>query len=295
MWKTVTQSDAVSSILSNPYALLVAGAILSFFFSSALEWSKRKRSPKKRLSWSVDIDSGIVDVSPAHQQKVRVFYQDREIRSLVGVRLRLVNTGNTTIKNQYLRFVLPREAKVMEFLSDPPPEPELDVHEVSDTSKPSERRFKIGHLEPGWAVEFRVIGDGGAWWDWRSGSAFHPYNADGDVVFERQGVARTKEDQEHVRSFVLYLLLFLLLPGLIGRILGERYWFVEPTVGLALMVLLVPHLAPFARLAQEFISNYLNGRPSTSLEARGGEGSIYQAAGSMYFAQKSDGSREAAN
>jgi hypothetical protein len=110
-WLILAQSHApagrsvqLSDILSNRYAIAFFAALAAFFFSMILERAKSKKVPHKALSWSLIVNKKLVEVSQGMAGQVRVYYGDHSVDELIDVRYKLVNTGNTVIKNQFIRF-----------------------------------------------------------------------------------------------------------------------------------------------------------------------------------------------
>ncbi|MEU7172952.1 MULTISPECIES: hypothetical protein [Micromonospora] len=196
---------AWSDLGENKLLLAVFTAAIGFLFALAIERIKSRKALRRQLSWDVRV----VDQLPQVRKgggvgKITVSYGNVEVENLTHVILSFENTGNSVIKNQYVRFRFPEEAKILEIALDPEPEPELGVTEVDEgKTSPSDRRYLIGHLEAGQNIRYRVISDGGKWHDW---AGVHPFNEEGGVDFQRRDAVRAREDEEEVAPFVRSLI-----------------------------------------------------------------------------------------
>jgi hypothetical protein len=205
-------------LLENRYVLAVFTAACGFGFALILERVRNRRVPRKAISWDTSIDKPPRFQSKDKPSKVGISYDGIRVEDLTQIYLRFENRGNTVIKNQYIRFKFPQEAKILEIAFDPTPERELDVVEAPDPNfDVMEKRYRIGHLEAGQSVGLRVAADGGDWSGW---SDIHPFNEEGNVLFQRRDVARAREDEEEVEPFITSST-FLLILVLLGSILGQ--------------------------------------------------------------------------
>jgi hypothetical protein len=146
-------------------------------------------------------------------------------------------------------------------------------------------RYRISHLEKGANVEFRFVADGGNWNVWERPGSVHPFNEDGDVSFERQGLSVAREDQEHIRPFVLLALILIILFPLVLAPINTPAEVAALIAWLSVSILLARHVRPVSRVIERIISRTLiTGSPNPTFEAdAGGEGRIYQAGQSMYI------------
>jgi hypothetical protein len=200
-----------SSAWNSSYTLAVFTAICGFIVAIIAQRVQDRRTPHKAVSWNAEIER------PARlerdQDRIGISYNGTPVQDLFQVRIRIENTGNTLVKNEYIRFRMPEDAKLLEMTPDPPPEPELDVSRDQGLSLgQTERRYKIGHFEAGQSVSFLIVTDGGAWATWHD---IHPYNDEGNVLFQQRDIARAKEDAEEVQPFIRNLAAFLLLAILV--------------------------------------------------------------------------------
>jgi hypothetical protein len=188
-----------STIVNNSYILAIFGAVIGFIFALILARIQARGAPRKAISWAAEIEKP-PQLDKGKEGKLGVSYNGVPVKDLVQVRVLVENTGNTVIKNEYVRFKLPAGSKILEVATDPAPEPELGVSEVLEPGLSNmERRYKIGHLEVGQNVRFLLATDGGAWNSW---AGIYPFNEEGDVLFQRRDIARAREDVEEVRPFI---------------------------------------------------------------------------------------------
>jgi len=210
-----------SSVWNSAYSLAIFTAILGFIAAVITQRFQDRRSPRKGISWDVTIERP-ASLKKDDHNRIGISYNGRPVADLVQVRVRIENTGNTVVKNEYLRFELPSQAMLLEMSPDPTPEPELGVEEVDEPpfSRPPrpiggepDHIYRIGHLEAGQIVSFLIVTDGGAWKTWDD---IHPYNEDGGVPFQQRDIARAREDAEEVLPFIRMTTAFLLLTILVS-------------------------------------------------------------------------------
>ncbi|ADU09161.1 MULTISPECIES: RIP homotypic interaction motif-containing protein [Micromonospora] len=190
-----------SDLTENKLLLAVFTAACGFFFALIAERIKSRKASRKQLSWDVRVDDRLLQVGEGSSaERITVSYGDVEVKNLTQVLASFENTGNSVIKNQYLRFRFPDESKILEVALDPEPEPELGVAEVgNEKASDLDRRYLIAHLEVGQSVRYRIVSDGGKWRSW---AGVHPFNEEGGVEFQRRDVVRAREDEEEVVPFL---------------------------------------------------------------------------------------------
>jgi hypothetical protein len=202
-----------SSVWNSGYSLAAFTAICGFIFAVILQRVQDHRAPRKGISWDVEIERP-AQLDNDEDNRIGILYNGSPVKDLFQVRILVENTGNTLIRNEYVRFRMPSGARLLEMAPDPAPEQELGVSEdESFASGPTERRYKIGHLEAGQSVSFLIVTDGGTWYSWHD---IHPYNEEGGVPFQQRDIARAKEDAEEVQPFIRNLAAFLLLTILVS-------------------------------------------------------------------------------
>ena len=248
-------ADSVTGKVS----FLVLTAIIGFVSAYVLEQVKRRREPHKQISWDMDIERGLVAVSPSVKERVQVLYRNSPTDNLHAVRFRASNTGNQLIKDQYIRFEFGSRTTILDEGLDPSPPRELGVEQARMPDLPdNETRYVIKHLERGQEVNFLFVVAGQD-----AGQPVpYPYNEEGNVDFTPRDVARVTEDIEHVRPFVFWLFLFLVVPPVFSSVgSGDLFYlFGDAFMALLRIVLLIPlllHLRPVARLAQRCVSKLI--------------------------------------
>lgn len=271
-------SDWSSSKLVIP----VVAALLGFVSGYLLEIIKTRRGPKTLLAWDLEVEQPELNYGAKRADRVKISYRGREVDRLVNVRYTITNAGNTSIKNQSVRFDIPEGAKILQRELDPIPEPELGVRDITDEDPAfAGPRYKIGQLDPGDSVSFAFAADGGAWRAWK-GAKLH--NEEADVVYRRRDVALQRDDQTHVGPFLFGLAAILIVTTLTGAaslaiwILG-KFYLVELAYYGIIIILTVAfaaaavYLLSHARRATRFIAErWANpGHGAVSLTAGGGD------------------------
>jgi hypothetical protein len=190
-----------NDLAENKFVLAIFTATCGFLLALFLERIKARKAPRKQLSWEASVDDRLLQVREGTAVgKIKIRYGPTEVQNLTQVFASFENTGTSVIKNQYIRFRFPEEAKILEVSLDPVPEPELGVSEVDDAKlPPQERRYLVAHLEVGQSVRYRIVSDGGKWLTW---DGVHPFNDEGGVEFLRRDAARNREDEEEVAPFL---------------------------------------------------------------------------------------------
>jgi hypothetical protein len=202
-----------STVWNGSYSLAVFTAICGFIVAVIAQRVQDRRNPRKAVSWDAEIERP-ARLGKGEDRRIGISYNGTSVKELFQVKIRVENTGNTLVKDEFIRFRMPEGATLLEMAPDPTPEQELGVSEDRNpTLSQMERRYKIGHLEAGQKVSFLIVTDGGAWSTWRD---IHPYNAEGNVLFLQRDIARAKEDAEEVQPFIRNLAALLLLTILVS-------------------------------------------------------------------------------
>lgn len=230
---------------------LVLTAILGFVSALALEQIKRRRDPHKQLSWDMSIEQGLVAVSPTVKERVQVLYENRPTDNLHAVRFKVSNTGNQVIKDQYIRFEFDAQTKILDHRIDPAAPREIGVAEASlPEYGPNEVRYAIKHIEHGQDVNFAFTIAG----DHAEPPTLYPFNPEGDVDFTRRDAAKDRADTEHIRPFLIGLIIFIFVPYILSPLAGSIS--TDAAIGLLRIILAIPvapHIAPAARIIQRII------------------------------------------
>jgi hypothetical protein len=245
------------SNISLQVTLSLGGIVLGAVCSYIVMRLNARHDPRKQLSWEATTDRSLVSVRPEIRDNVSVLYKTEEASNLVAIKCRIINTGNQVVKNERLRFAFPDGTRIFEADFSPQPEPELKARRVddSDHAKPTDRVFEIGHIEVAQEVSFELVADGPNADKW----AIHPFNEDGDVGFQQRDVNRIRGEQEHVVPFVAISIGLLVVPLVISNLyIGDGITiFISPfmfLIRLALVIALLPHILPVARLIRRLVA-----------------------------------------
>lgn len=276
-------SQRTNNSLSIQVALLFGSAVIGAILSYAVMRLNARHDPRRQLSWDARTDRGLVAVRPEIRDNVSIQYKSEDVTDLVAVKCHIVNTGNQLVKNERLRFSFPDGVRILESDFAPRPEPELSAAKVDDpTFGVSQCAFTIGHLEIGQEVSVELIATGPNAENW----AVHPYNEDGGVLFQPRDVGRIRDEQEHLTPFIVIMTLLIIGPPLLGSLEVSDYdIFVAPLLfllRLVLVILLIPHLLPVARLARRVVVRWLaNPEPNTSVTIQGGNPYVVASSGTV--------------
>jgi hypothetical protein len=242
-------------------AIAIVAAVFGFIANYALDQLKRRREPRKQLSYEMDISKGLVTVQEKLKEKIKILYGGQEIRDVYSILCILENSGNTVVKNQYIRFSLPPETGIIDEYFEPLPEPELGLQDApTPTLRPSERRYLITHMEKGQRVGFNFITAGGTTPELK----LHPYNEAGDVDFVPRSITVVADEMHHVRTFIKLLILFWVIPPIFYLIPFTG----STAVGFVRLIiagLMILHLQPFVTVLGEVILRFSR---SHSVESR---------------------------
>jgi hypothetical protein len=254
-----------SSTIGGDAIIAVLAAVLGFASAYAINQIQRRQEPRKQLSWALQTEHAQLQVSTEIEKRVSVLYRDTRVKNLTAATYVISNTGNRAVMNERIRFNFGDQADVLEHSPYPAPEPELRVVQVDDHGLSNlDFVYSVGQLEVGEQVKFLFV--------LQSLHSItppgpHATNPDGNVPFIRRGTERTVADQEHLRPFFIGLLAFIALPLILGPILAT---FIYPfddaaltALRLILLIPLLPHVIPVARLAEQLVVHYLSPDRST--------------------------------
>jgi hypothetical protein len=208
----------------------------------------------------MDVERGLVAVSPSVKERVQILYRDNPAENLHAIRFRASNTGNQLVKDQYIRFEFGPLTTILDEGLDPIPPREIGAEpaHVPDLSS-HETCYVIKHLEHGQEVSFLFVVAGKD-----AGQPVpHPYNEEGNVDFMPRDVARVTEDIEHVRPFLFWLFLFFTIPLVFTYVSSSDFFYFFGGAFMVLLraVLLVPvllHLIPVVRLVQRCVARFIS-------------------------------------
>jgi len=187
----------------------IISAILAFVTGYTLAGVSRKQSSGKKLSYSLLIENGLVEIDKDIRKKVKVFYSSEEIENLYSIKFDLENTGNAVIKSQEIRFEFPSKARILDFFFEPEPEQEMKVEKIESGLRTFERKFKIGQIERGQKLTVRFTATSTE--EIREVN-LHPYNEGGDIEFISRAVSKAINDKDQMVTFLFFYILYFLLP-----------------------------------------------------------------------------------
>jgi hypothetical protein len=266
---TMAATGVVDS-LEGQILLAAIGVVLGFASALLVDQLKARREPRKQLSWDAVEELGMVSIRPAVRERVKVLYRGHPVSDLFALKCRISNTGNRVVKDHQVRFQFPDNCSVLDAYAEPEPARELQFSELDGEGlSPVERLYHIGHLEKNQEVIFQFILTGPSIHGW----AVYSFNAEGDVAFQRRGAATIRQDQAHIRPFLFWLLLLLIVPPIFtGFWFGELGDLAATGAALALLLLLIPHVSPFVRVIAQMIEKYLEpNEPSLPTVQVGGD------------------------
>jgi len=224
----------------------IVSAILAFIGAILLERYKRKREPKKQISYEKILHKGIVAIDDEISGKTAVLYRDAELKEPYRLSFNFVNSGNSLIKNQYIRFKFPDGCIIVDTYLAPIPEPELGFEEISDlTISAQEKRFKISHFEVGANINLRFILSGSL----DRNVEMYPFNEDGGVFIVERSAAQALTDGEKLNKFLWLISLMWILPNFFHFIpIDEISDLGTGILRFGIAIYLVPLIKPVVRI-----------------------------------------------
>jgi hypothetical protein len=250
--QTPQQPTPTFDPLTEKFLIAGASAILSLLTGYILFQIKESREPKKRLSYDVEARRGLLGVEEQIAKDLSVSYKGRAAENITYVRCDVKNSGNTLIKDQFLRFDFGTEAQILDAYTDPAPPVEYGVAEVPDVEERTfQRRFKIGHLERRQDVGLRFVLSGTI----QQEIKIIPFNEEGDVEVTPGSISRAADDRKLVQRFILLYVLLSLLPPVFRWLPGLFREFATSALYVLLVGAMVPLLLPFARVVASIMIN----------------------------------------
>ena len=232
-------------------AVAIISAILAFLSGYVLANISKKSSTSKKLSYSLDIESKLVDVKNNIQDRVTILYEGEKITNLYNVQFDIENTGNSVVKSQEIRFEFTEGVRILDFDFDPMPQPEMQVEKITNSDlKPFERKCRIGHMEKEQTLGIRFILTSNS----NVNLTPHAYNPDGDVDFVSRSTTKTLNEAEKITRFISLFILYLVIPPVFIVFSPILAGLVRFVILLFLFMLIVP----FAEVIAEVITTYSN-------------------------------------
>lgn len=240
--------------LQNITLAILAGIIA--FASGYVLAGISKKSSSKRLSYNLDIETGLVNVEKTVKEKVKVLYEDKEIANLSNINIDIENTGSSIVKSQEIRFEFLQGTKILNFYFDPQPQPEMKVEEINDPNlKEFERKCRIGHIEKEGKLGVRFVVTSNS----EVKPTLHPYNENGDVELVSRVATKILSQREQVVKFISLLIMYFVIPPAFLIVSPIR----EPIpiaalIRLGLLVPLFSSIVPFSEVVGELVFKWLN-------------------------------------
>jgi len=256
----ITLAAGASGLTDMQQKLIVglASAFVGVLGTLLAHFLKSRREPRRKVSYDSATEPGLGGIDPKLRDKLQISYAGTHVEDLHSAHYRIVNSGNSVIKNQRVRFSIPDDVKLLELILAPEPEPELKVRK-SPESSPSQIIYTIGQLERGEEVSFGLVLDGKNATQWKVKTS----NEEGGVDVEKRGAQRNIEDRAHVVPFLTSVFLFLFVPPAIsGFVLDETLSdALTSLIRVAFLIFCIVHLLPTLRLVREtFFSGDKAGR-----------------------------------
>lgn len=255
------QSSPDSNQLLNGIIVAVVSGILGFLASFMIERIKKRSEPKKQISYSKLVKSGIVgSIEKDIEDKIGILYNGKVAQNMFYCLFDIENTGNKQIKNQEIRFEFANNVEILDvFYSPQRIEPEMEFKELSDSSfGKNERKFTIGFIKPKDKLGFRFIVQGSK--NESLDFKYHPKNNDDDVNFIKVEEKKVADDIEQVRSFLMNCLIAFVLFPLVSEIFRFAD-FLSPFFSLLSLIffgfLILPRLEIFIKSLINLLSETL--------------------------------------
>ncbi len=212
------QKALISSELVNGIIVAVVSGIVGFLASFIIERIKKKSEPRKQISYSKVLKSGIVgNIEKDIESKISILYKGTPAQNMFYALFDIENTGNQQVKNQEIRFEFTDKSEVLDIFYCPKKiQPEMGLQELSEPNLGKhERKFRIGVIKPKENLGFRFIIQGSE--NESLDFGFHTRNDD-DVNFIKVEDKKVADDIDQVREFLMNCLVAAVLFPLIREI-----------------------------------------------------------------------------
>jgi len=249
-----TNATSIADFVRDPdfwkqATVAAVGALLAFLFAFILSQISERRKPRKQILYDIDTKKGLIKIEKNVENKVKVFYEGKEIEDLHHVACDIKNTGKKVIKDEFIRFEFPKGTNIIDFYFDPEPQRELSVSELKESElEKYEMRFKIGHIEYGQQIGFRFITSGNS----NANLNLHSFNEEGDVEFIPGSISKLADERIQITKFVQLYLLFLIIPSIFtifSKIGYPANMFSSLASGIAttaILISMIPVIRPFS-------------------------------------------------
>jgi hypothetical protein len=261
----------VSSELQNSIITAIVSGIIGFLASFVIERLKKQSEPRKQISYSKIIKSGIIgNIEKDIEGKIGILYDGKLAQNMIYALFNIENTGNQQIKNQEIRFEFADGSEILDVFNDPQKiEPEMELKEIPESNLgKNERKFRIGVLKPTEKLGFRFIvqGNKNLSLDFK-----HHSKNDDDVIFIKVEDKKVADDIETVNSFLINCLIAFVMLPLVKEVLQFSFFSVLLSLGsLAILgISILPRLEIFIKSAVNLMSESSKKKPEVQSERVG--------------------------
>ena len=243
--------------------------LLAFGGAYFLDLRKRRREPKKQLSYDLSVTDPLVDVEQQVKGKVTVLYADVPTNNIFYAACNVENTGNQLVKDEFIAFEFAEGTQVLDLKLDPSPRPELRVKRLEgvETATP-EAQFAVGSLAPGQQIGFRFVLSHAS----KPTVKIHPHNENDAVEFIPRAVSKERDERQSLNRFIWLWLLLWVMSGIQAAINGMHDQLLTELAGtlflvlrVVVLVLIFPLLKPVVRIAGEILNAIRTARPNPQL------------------------------
>jgi len=224
---TTSPSSPESNQLWSGIIIAIVAAILGFLASVAVESIKKRSEPRKQISYSQDIKTGIVgSIEKDIENKVSILYGGKPAKNKFYVLFDMENTGNLQVRNQEIRFEFLEGSEVLDVFFEPQKIPaEMDFEEVKLPNLcENEKKYKIGTMKPQEKFGFRFILQTS---ENKIVTLKYYTKSDEDVSFIAREAKKVSDDIDQIKAFSSLLLIFFVLLPLLQN-LWSRNIFIYP-------------------------------------------------------------------
>lgn len=250
---SMKQPPVASNELLNGVIVAVVSGIIGFLASFVIERIKKKNEPRKQISYSKVVKSGIVGkIEKDIEGKIGVLYNGKPAQNMFYALFDIENTGNQQVKNQEIRFEFTDDSEILDVFHSPQKiEPEMELKELLDSNLGNhQKKFRIGVIKPKQKLGFRFIVQGPK--NESLDFKYHPKNDD-DVSFIKIEDKKVADDVEQVRSFLINCLIAFVVFPLMKE---NAQFFLFPELSFSLLslgslivfgLLIIPNLENFIK------------------------------------------------
>jgi len=257
---SIKPSPSASKELLNGVILAVVSGIIGFLANFVIERVKKKSEPRKQISYSQEVKSGIVgEIEKDIEDKIGILYNGRPAKNMVYALFDIENTGNKQVKNQEIRFEFTDDSEILDVFYYPQKiEPEMELKELTESNLGKhQKRFRIGVIKPKEKLGFRFIVQGSKK---ESPELKYHHKNDEDVNFIKIEDKKVADDIEQVRFFLMNCFIAFLGLPLMKEIFQLSFLSELFSVPLSLgslvvfVVLIIPNLESFIKSVVNLMS-----------------------------------------